>query len=181
MIDKILEIAYAVNQSRSRFQIEKFVIGQHDTPEMQFFQLCLELQTAIATSKRMELEIKKGNLTIQRLKDTGDELDSIDAQMAEIGLNQSISALRSLNNELEILIDIWNTFETKFSRDQIESNQEEYWTKRLVRQATAQVVGSGSVDMGHIEALSQAGALEDFIAMHNGQAIEGKNDIHNLE
>ena len=40
----ITEAIAEIQQPRSRFQLVHFVVGQHDTPEMRFYQLCLELQ-----------------------------------------------------------------------------------------------------------------------------------------
>ena len=57
----IEEAIEAVQQPRSRYQMEHFVLGQHDTIEMQFYQLCVELQNlrhnfrVIQTSLRTHL------------------------------------------------------------------------------------------------------------------------------
>ncbi len=55
-----------VQQPRSRFQIEHFVIGAHDTPEMRFHQIVLELsiaapayRIALINKRRQEREIER--------------------------------------------------------------------------------------------------------------------------
>jgi hypothetical protein len=164
-MEELLKYAQSIQQSRSRFQIERFVIGQHDTAEMQFYQLCLELQTLITSSKRLEIEIEKTKLQVKRLLMSGDEMDALDAELAKLGLASQEASLESIKKEMAILVDIWNLFEKKFSREEIEANQEDYWVKRLTRQANSQAIGQGSVDMGHIEALQQVGALENFVRL----------------
>ena len=48
-----------ITQSRSKYQIERFVIGQHHSLEMQYYQLCLEASGLIDAIKESELRIKK--------------------------------------------------------------------------------------------------------------------------
>lgn len=176
----ILDYIREVQQPRSRFQIERFVLGQHETIEMQFYQLCLELQASIFAIKRVELDIKRAKLKASRLRETGDELDALDAEDIELGLSQTEMTLFGAKRELDILLDIWKSFENKFSRQQIESGQEEYWNKRLIRQAEMQAIGQGSVDMGNMEALRQAGALESFLESQ-GLVKGAPNEVRNLE
>lgn len=176
----IMDYIKEVQQPRSRFQIERFVLGQHDTIEMQFYQLCLELQSSIFAIKRVELDIKRAKLKSARLKETGDELDALDAEDIDLGLAQTEMTLFGAKRELEILLDIWQSFETKFSRQEIEDKQEEYWHRRLIRQAEMQALGQGYVDMGNIDALRQAGALESFL--ESQRLLQGGSDeIRNLE
>ena len=52
---EITEAIQAIQQPRSRFQIENFVLGQHDTIEMQFYQLCLELQMLMHSYETSEI------------------------------------------------------------------------------------------------------------------------------
>lgn len=179
-MEDILKYIRAVQQPRSRFQIERFVIGQHDTVEMQFYQLCLELQASLFSIKKTELDIKKAKVRANQLSSSGDELEAIEAEEIELALTQTEMALLGAKRELDILLDIWDVFEHKFSREEIESNQEDYWHRRLIRQAQSQALGQGSVDMGNIDALKQAGALETFLEIQGLVELENK-DVRNLE
>jgi hypothetical protein len=179
-MDEILKYIKEVQQPRSRFQIENFVLGQHDTVEMQFYQLCIELQSTITAIRKSELDVKKAKIRSSRLKDSSDEIDQIEAEEIDISIEQAELALIGANRELEIMLDIWNIFETKFTRKQIEESQQEYWKARLFRQADSQALGQGFVEMAQIDALRQAGILEEFVEKHNNR-IGGGNDIRNLE
>ena len=48
-----------VQQPRSRYQLVHFVLGQHDTPEMQFYQLMLELQDMGYKLRMAQLNVRK--------------------------------------------------------------------------------------------------------------------------
>ena len=83
------EAIAAVQQPRSRFQLEHFVIGQHDTPEMRFYQLCLELQDMAYKICLAQIGVRKSEVRIGRLEATGDELDALEAEEARLGLEQT--------------------------------------------------------------------------------------------
>jgi len=163
MLEEIEKAILEVQQPRSRFQLERFVLGQHATPEMQYYQTCIELQDMIYKYQQAQLLVKKQELKIARLRESGDELDELKAQEKEIGLRQTKLAMAGAEKELNHLIEIWEGFETKYTREQIEQAQPEYWAKRLLGNAKAQLMGGSGVNAAHIEAMEQAGILEELI------------------
>jgi hypothetical protein len=164
MFDEIENAIKEVQQPRSRFQLERFVLGQHSTPEMQYYQLCLELQDMIYKYKLSQINTKKSEVKIERLRSSGDELDELKAQEIELGLANAQYAIVGAQRELAHLIDIWDTFDHKYSREEIESSQPEYWQERLTNNAKAMLMGGSSVNPAHIEAMEQAGVLDSFVA-----------------
>jgi hypothetical protein len=66
--------------------------------------------------------------------------------------------------ELAHLVEIWNSFEHKFTRAEIEQAQPDYWQARLTNNARAMLMGGSSVNAAHIEAMEQAGVLDAFVA-----------------
>jgi len=149
-----------VQQSRSNFQLEKFVVNQHDTEEMRYVQTVIELQQLYYTIKTVSLELKKSEVQIKKLRATGDEVDEIDAQIKELGLEQTRLVGVGAFRELEKLLQIYNSFEHKYTRAEIESAQPEYWNKRLHRQATLEAIGGTQAQAAHLDSLRQIGALE---------------------
>ncbi len=149
-----------VQQARSNFQIEKFVVNQHDTDEMRYFQTLLELQSLYYTIKVNSLEMKKTEIQIERLRSTGDEIDEIDAEIKEISLEQTRLVGIGAFRELDKLIEIYNAFPTKYTRDEIEQSQEHYWSLRLRRQSVLESIGGTQAQASHLDALRQMGALE---------------------
>jgi hypothetical protein len=160
-----IELAIAeVQQPRSRFQLERFVLGQHATPEMQYYQVCIELQDMIYKYKLSEINEKKALAKITKLRESGDEVKEYKAQELELGLAQTKFAVIGAKREIAHLIDIWKNFDHKFTRDEIETAQPEYWQARLTNNAKAMLMGGTSVNPAHIEAMEQAGVLDSFVA-----------------
>jgi hypothetical protein len=164
MLDKIEQAIAEVQQPRSRFQLEAFVLGQHATPEMKYYQTLIELQDAIYKYKLAEINVKKSELKIARLRSTKDDLDELKAQEIELGLTQTQFAMLGAEREMKHLIEIWDTFEQKFTRAEIEAAQPDYWQARLTNNAKAMLMGGSSVNAAHIEAMEQAGILDKFVS-----------------
>ena len=163
MYDEIEAAIAEVQQPRSRFQLERFVMGQHATPEMRYYQICLELQDMIYKFQVAQIGVKKAELKIKRLRETKNEMKELKAQEAEIGLRQARLAMIGAERELADLVEIFNSFETKFTRAEIEAAQPDYWNARLTGNARAMLMGGTSVNAAHIEAMEQAGVLDNFI------------------
>lgn len=165
-----------IQKPRSRFQLEKFVVGQHDTPEQQYKQTLLEIQNLYYTLKTVNLSLKKDQIEIQRLRSTGDEIDELDAQIKEIGLEQTLLIGLGTQRELNDLIEIWESFEHKYTYEEIEKTQPEYWSARLTRQAQLEALGSGgNVGWSSLDALRQTGELtipKPVVAEENTKEIK---------
>jgi hypothetical protein len=164
MFDEIDKAIAEVQQPRSRFQLEAFVLGQHATPEMKYYQTVLELQDAIYKYKMAQIAIQKSELKIARLRSTGDALDELKAQELELGLDQTQVTMLGAEREIKHLIEIFDTFQHKYTRAEIEQAQPSYWQARLTNNAKAMLMGGSSVNPAHIEAMEQAGVLDNFVA-----------------
>jgi hypothetical protein len=157
--DVLLAMA-EIQQPRSQFQLEKFVVNQHDTDEMRYFQCVTEIQQLYYTIRTVALEMKKTEVEISRLRATGDEIDEIDAQIKELGLEQTRLVGVGAFRELGHLMNIFNSFPVKYTREQIEIAQPDYWNKRLNRQATLELTAGSQAGAAHLDSLRQIGAIE---------------------
>jgi hypothetical protein len=166
----LLDAIAEVQQPRSRFQLERFVLGQHDTPEMQFVQLLLEAQQLVANIRIAELELRKGQILVDRLRATGDEVDAIDADIKQVGLEQTVLGLIGARRELAILAEMFEQM-PQFTRAEIEAAQPDYWNKRMLRQTELQVL-AGDVGWAQLDALRQIGRLDDVIAAQRANELE---------
>jgi len=173
MLEDIEKAITEVQQPRSRFQLERFVTGQHGTPEMQYYQTCIELQDMIYKYQNAQIAVKKQELKIERLRASGDELDELKAQEKEIGLRQTRLAMVGAERELNHLIEIWDSFDHKYTREEIEAAQPDYWQDRLSGNARAMLMSGGGVNAAHIEAMDQAGMLENFLE----EVAESKKEL----
>ena len=158
----ITEAIAEIQQPRSRFQLIHFVIGQHDTPEMRFYQLCLELQDMGYKLRVAELSVRKTEVEISRLLETGDELDAIEAEEKQVGLEQTLIVMRGAEREIAVLTDLFDESQ-KFTRDEIEHAQPEYWQKRLTRQTNLQIM-SGNVGWAQLDSMRQIGLLDEMVS-----------------
>jgi predicted transcriptional regulator len=176
MFEDIEKAIAEVQQPRSRFQLERFVLGQHATTEMQYYQVCIELQDMIYKYKLAEINKKKTDLKIAKLRATGDELDELKAQEIELGQAQTAFAVIGAQRELAHLVDIWKSFEHKYTREEIETAQPDYWQARLTNNAKAMIMGGAGVNPAHLEAMDQAGVLDSFVEMVAQEKRELENE-----
>lgn len=177
----LLNAIAEVQQPRSRYQIERFVLGQHDTDEMRYYQCVIEINDLVYKHRLAQIEVAKAEAKIRRLRASADEIDELKAQKWELGLEQTRLAMIGAERELAVLIELWESFPVKYSREQIEAAQPDYWHARLTRQASLQAIGSGTVDWAQMDAIRQAGFLDEFISKHSAlsgaeiPALEGEN------
>ncbi len=159
-----------IQQPRSRYQLIHFVIGQHDTPEMRFYQLCLELQDMGYKLRTAQLSVRKTEIEIARLLETGDEIDAIEAEEKQVGLEQTQIVMRGAERELAVLTDLFDESQ-KFTRDEIEHAQPEYWEKRLTRQTNLQIM-SGGVQWAQLDSMRQIGMLDELVEAREAQIAD---------
>ena len=163
MLEEIEKAIAEVQQPRSRFQLENFVIGQHATEEMRYYQTCIELQDMIYKYQSAKINVQKQELKIKRLKESGDEMKELKAQELELGLAQTRLAMQGAEREMTDLAEIFYQFPKRYTREEIEASQPEYWQERLSGNARAMLMSGGGVNAAHIEAMDQAGMLENFL------------------
>jgi hypothetical protein len=152
-----------VQQPRSNFELDNFVLGQHATPEMQYYQTCIELQDSIFKYENAKLGIEITQLKISKLLTKNNEISTLKAKKLELGLEQTRMAMVGAEREIAYLFHIWSQFETKYTREQIESGQQEYWKQRLTNNARAMLSGGSGINPAHLEAMQQAGILDNFV------------------
>ena len=165
-----------VQQPRSRFQLVHFVIGQHDTPEMRFYQLCLELQDMGLKLRLAQISVRKTDIEIARLVATGDEIDAIEAEEKQIGLEQTRVVMLGAEREIAVLTDLFDE-STHYTRDEIEHAQPEYWHARLTRQTNLQIM-AGGVQWAQLDSMRQAGILEETIAAYQPHPENGHQELN---
>lgn len=168
-----MNIEEAIDQiqlNRTRYQMERFVVGQHHTPEMQYRQLLAEADTLLGTIRETELRIKKIKAEAEELRATGKKSDAIEADIKELGIKSLDRHLTNSRRELGILEEMFECY-PKYSIEDIEAAQEEYWRERLLRTAHFQAM-SGSITWAQIEAIWQAGFLSELVGTNPNDQLE---------
>jgi hypothetical protein len=165
-----------IQQARSNYQIEKFVINQHDTPQTQYQQCLIELQSLYYTIKKVSLELKKTEIEIERLRSTNDEIDEIDAQIKELQSEETRLVGVGAFRELKKFLEIFESFDKKYTREEIEEDQANYWSKRLNRQSALEAIGGSPSQSAHLTSLYQTGEIsiskEDVKIIENAKVGE---------
>ena len=151
----ILEAMAEIQQPRSPFQIHKFVINQHQTPEMQYSQCVTEIQALYYTIKTVTLDMKIQEIKMNRLRESGDAIDALEADKLELGLEQTKLVGIGAFRELDTLIAIFESFPKQFTRQEIDDAQPAYWKQRLDRQAALETLGGSQAGAAHLNALLQ--------------------------
>jgi hypothetical protein len=112
-IEELEQSFLEIQQPRTSYVIEKFVVGQHDTIEMQFSQCVLEIQIKVANLKRAKLGKRRIEIQIKELEDKGTEIDQIDADLKRIDLQEQDYAVLGALRELDALYKIYQSFPKK--------------------------------------------------------------------
>jgi ketol-acid reductoisomerase len=159
-----------IKQSRSKYQLEKFAIGQHHSPEMQYYQLLLEMETLYEALEENGLRVEKLLAEAEELRETGKKSDAIEAIMKERAAERIEQSAIGAKRELAFMEELFEKY-PKFTREQIEAAQPDYWRERLIRTAQFQAL-SGSVTWAQVEAIWQAGVLPELLDSSPIQALE---------
>ena len=150
-----------IQQPRSRYQLERFVIGQHDTVEMQFYQCVIELNDMLHKYKLAEVNKVRMEREIARLEKSDDEDADLDLREKQIEYQHFLGVMSGGEREIICLLDMYEQIQ-HFSRDEIDHAQPEYWEKRLGRQAQLSIM-SGKIGWADLDALRQIDKLDDLI------------------
>lgn len=153
MEDAFLEI----QQPRTAYVLEKFVVGQHDHATQSYAQCVLELQIKYDNLRRAKLNRRKLEIKIKEYEDKGTELDLIEADIVRIDLEEQDRAVLGALREFEALYKIWKNFPKKYTRAELDEAQPDYWKARLERQAQQDLQSTGRIGVGNNEALRQIG------------------------
>ena len=147
-------------RERSDYQLKNFVIGQHDTPEMQYRQILLEAKDLLFKIKNAEISLEITRAKIKKLESSTDPVDHLKAEQRKLGMSLTLDALEGAKRELNYLVELSGNYK-HYTPDEIEANQPEYWEKRLTRQATTDRMSlEQGISAGNLESLMKAGLVQ---------------------
>jgi hypothetical protein len=151
----------SVIASRTEFQVRHFVIGQHDTPQMQWRQILIEAQQLAYNIRMAELDIERKRIEIHKLLSTGDPLDAIQAEEKQLGIVLTERTLAGARLEMSWLEELAKEVGS-YTFEEIEADQPNYWEKRLQRQADIdQFSTRNGIGAGNVQSMLNAGLLRN--------------------
>jgi hypothetical protein len=148
-----------IQQPRSDYVLQNFVVGEKDTDPARYAQCVLELQIKYDVIRQAKLHRRKLEIEIAEFEALGTETSQIDAALKRIDIEIQDRAYLGASREFEALYGIWKSFPHKYTHEELNAAQREYWEKRLTRQANQDLIASGRVSVGNIDALRQIGQL----------------------
>jgi hypothetical protein len=171
----------AIQMDRSAFALAHFVVGQHDTAPRMWSQAILELQIKLENLRALELDADGLALDVEEAEArTGCE--GMDAQRAVIDGKRAALALGalglralSLRREAAALYAIIMKIEEAnggrpYTFEELQNAEADYWILRLERQARYDVMASGRIGPGNMEAIEQRDRIN--LPFEDGDAIK---------
>lgn len=147
----------AIQQPRTNFELQRFVIGQHDTEPRRYAQCVLELQIKIQGLRRAQIVRRQLVRRIQRLETKNTQTSNDAAALLRLDLEDHDHACLGATRELEALQFVFKSFPRQYTREELNEAEAEYWRARLLRQATQDLAATGRIGVGNQEALRQIG------------------------
>jgi hypothetical protein len=153
---------------RTSFQLERFVMQEHDLPERKFLQLMMELKSMRDGFIGDIFEMEKIKIEIKRLIAKNDEVDTLEAMKKQYFLKQLEENMIFREREIKTIVKLINSLPKIYTYDEIEAAESRYWECRLTRQAFEDMASAQTgINQGNIRANIQAattmaGNLLDF-------------------
>jgi hypothetical protein len=143
---------------RTSFQLERFVMQEHDLPERKFLQLMMELKSMRDGFIGDVFEIEKMKIEIKRLLAKNDEVDTLEAMKKQYFMRQLEENMIFREREIKTIVQLINSLPKIYTYDEIEAAESGYWEQRLTRQAFEDVASAQTgINPGNIRANIQAG------------------------
>jgi hypothetical protein len=142
---------------RTSFQLERFVMQEHDLPERKFLQLMMELKSMRDGFIGDVFEIEKMKIEIKRLIAKNDEVDTLEAMKKQYFLKQLEENMIFREREIKTIVRLINSLPKIYTYDEIEAAESRYWECRLTRQAFEDMASAQTgINQGNIRANIQA-------------------------
>lgn len=153
--DKLFQAFEAVSQPRSDYQIRKFVVGEHETPERQYLQVVTEIQRKVSSLRRAVIDRRKKEAQLKT------ETNEDEREILQIDLDDMNFAITGAMREFNTLYVIYQSL-PQFTAQELQDAEEGYWIRRLIRQSQVDIDSFGQVGPGNMDALRQAGIVGGF-------------------
>lgn len=162
IIQELQEDFDAIAMAHPPFVLEKFVVGAHDHPAQQWAHCVLEMRIKYDAIRRAKLnrEILQRQIRWIRF------FNRRKAGLKRIDLEELDRAILGAGREFEALYQIYKKFEQRYTRQELNDFQAEYWRLRLTRQANQDVLATGRIGQSNMEALQNIGVAPP---LHNEQ------------
>lgn len=148
VLEELVQDFDAIAMPRSAYVLENLVVKVHEHVSQQWLQCVLEMRSKYNNIRRHLVNRQKLQREIETLT------DELDRELRRIDLDDLEWSLLGAEREFFALYSIYKQL-PRFTAEQIEAGQREYWYNRLTKQAQQDLLATGRVSVGNIEALRQ--------------------------
>ena len=156
---ELLQDFDAIQMARSPEVLRRFVVGTQaiDHPAQGWAQTVLELQIKYDDIRRARINAELIQLEIGELESQGTEKSRLEAKLKCIDIEAQNRAMLGAVREFKSLYAIYKGFEKRYTREELDATQIEYWQNRLTRQAMQdQQSNLLGISAGNLQALREA-------------------------
>lgn len=153
--ERLKSAFFAVSQPRTDYQLKKFVVEEHESPERQYMQIVVELQRKYSALRRAVVTRR------QKEKELETKTDLDERELIAIDLEEMDFAMTGAMREFATLYTMLQQYPV-YTAEQLQAAEESYWHRRLTRQAQIDLDSMGTVSAGNLDALRQAGIMDQF-------------------
>jgi hypothetical protein len=151
--------------SMTQYQIDHFVVGEKMTPYRILKQILLELESRYRNLEVTEMDLKIEKLRIKQMQARLDKItDTIEKEIQELEIAKreiDLSGLEKtiLNNKYEIgvieaqYVKLKEQYEDTKSLLASPDGEEEYWVNKFIKEAQVDIMTSGRVGKGVLDAM----------------------------
>jgi hypothetical protein len=162
---QIADLVEALPRGMSDFQMKQFVINAQLTPVKQLQQVVMEAEVREENLRKAEYEDKKNQLKIEILQKKRErESDPLYQMEIDLEIHQleekiylNVKEVKRIKNELVTFYEVLQYFNDNFDIGEMLSMKDtleiDYWVKRLGRQAGLDIVSTGRISTGNLQAM----------------------------
>ena len=162
---QIADLVEALPRGMSDVQMKQFVINSQLTPVKQLQQVVMESEVREENLRKAEYEDKKNQLKIEILQKKRErETDPLYQMEIDLEIHQleekiylNVKEVKRIKNELVTFYEVLQYFNDNFDIGEMLSMKDtleiDYWVKRLGRQAGLDIVSTGRISTGNLQAM----------------------------
>ena len=155
---ELLEDFDAIQMARTPEVLKRFVVGAQamDHPAQGWAQCVLELQIKYDDIRRAKINSELIQIEIDELEKENTPKSLLNAKLKHIDLEAQDRAMLGAIREFQSLYAIYKNYGKRYSRDELDASQVEYWQNRLTRQALQEQQSRQlGIGPGNLEALRE--------------------------
>lgn len=161
-----------IAMAKSAYVLEHLNVKTHDHPTVQWAQALEEMRRRYYGIKRALIQVEILRRDINALDAT---TEGLEAELKRVDLEELEWSIGGKWQEFLALFNVYQTF-PRFTREELEAGQPEYWQRTLARQAGQDLQAYGRVSPANLEGLKQVGlglnvyesGKVEFVPVRNG-------------